>query len=232
MNAALDDRPEGFRRVAARLAALGHAQAPIWLDVAARTSQEAADALGVAVGQIAKSVIFRGANGAAVLVVTSGDRRVDEAKVAHRVGPLARADAAFVRERTGFAIGGVAPLGHLHAPIALVDRELCRFDHVWAAAGHPNGVFRTSALALARLADAPIVDVAQGEPTPGLAAPSPCNGVCRIEAASGCCVGCTRTFDEIVAWQNLDDAARWAVWERIAARRHGPLPSATAPEAR
>jgi prolyl-tRNA editing enzyme YbaK/EbsC (Cys-tRNA(Pro) deacylase) len=86
---------------------------PRWLEVSARTSQEAADALGVQVGQIAKSVIFRRkADEAAVLVVTSGDRRVDEKRVAAITGPLGRADADFVKARTGFSIGGVSPLAH------------------------------------------------------------------------------------------------------------------------
>jgi prolyl-tRNA editing enzyme YbaK/EbsC (Cys-tRNA(Pro) deacylase)/predicted Fe-S protein YdhL (DUF1289 family) len=214
-----DQRPEGFRRVASRLEALGHREAPLWLDVAARTSQEAADVLGIAVGQIAKSIVFRGARGDAVLVVASGDRRVDEAKLAALVGPLARADAAFVKERTGFAIGGVAPVGHLQPPVMLIDRELCRYDEVWAAAGHPNGVFAVRPQELTRLTGAPIADVAQGDPTPGLAAPSPCNDVCRIDAAVGRCPGCTRTLDEIAAWSTLDDDARWALWERIAVRR-------------
>jgi prolyl-tRNA editing enzyme YbaK/EbsC (Cys-tRNA(Pro) deacylase) len=113
MTAEYPDRPEGFRRVAEALAERGHPHAPLWLEVAARTSQEAADALGVAVGQIAKSVIFRRkADAVAVLVVTSGDRRVDEKKVAARVGALGRADADFVKAHTGFTIGGVSPLAH------------------------------------------------------------------------------------------------------------------------
>ena len=83
-----------------------------WLEVAARTSQEAADALGVALGQIAKSVVFRRrADDAAVLVIASGDRRVDEQRLAALVGPVGRADAQFVKSRTGFAIGGVSPVG-------------------------------------------------------------------------------------------------------------------------
>lgn len=160
MAAANDDRPEGFRRVAAALAAAGHPHAPRWLEVAARTSQEAADALGVAVGQIAKSVVFRRvADDAAVLVVTSGDRRVDERKVAAITGPLARADAAFVKAKTGFAIGGVAPLAHATPPVALVDRELFRFALIWAAAGHPNGVFALAPADLGRLTGAPVADV-------------------------------------------------------------------------
>jgi prolyl-tRNA editing enzyme YbaK/EbsC (Cys-tRNA(Pro) deacylase) len=164
-------RPEGFRRVAAALAAAGHAP-PLWLEVAARTSQEAADALGVAVGQIAKSVVFRRKlDDGAVLVVTAGDRRVDEKRVAAITGPLGRADADFVKARTGFSIGGVSPLGFA-APTAqdtpltvLIDRSLFRFDAVWAAAGHPNGVFRATPDELVRLAAAPVADVVQ-EPAP------------------------------------------------------------------
>jgi prolyl-tRNA editing enzyme YbaK/EbsC (Cys-tRNA(Pro) deacylase) len=156
----LSDRPEGFRRVSQALADAAHPHAPLWLDVAARTSQEAASALGVALGQIAKSVVFRRrADDAVVLVVTSGDRRVDEQKVAALTGALARADADFVRAGTGFAIGGVAPLAHSTRPLTLLDRELQRFDVLWAAAGHPNSVFRLSPLQLAALTGAPFEEV-------------------------------------------------------------------------
>jgi len=156
------DRPEGFRRVAQALAERGHPHAPLWLEVSARTSQEAADALGVQVGQIAKSVVFRRrADEVAVLVITSGDRRVDEKKVAARVGPLGRADADFVKARTGFTIGGVSPLAHASLPVTLIDRELFRFDEIWAAAGHPNGVFRLSPAQLEALTGAPVADVVQ-----------------------------------------------------------------------
>lgn len=158
----LDDRPEGFRRVVQALAERGHAHVPRWLEVAARTSQEAADALGVQVGQIAKSVIFRRrADEVAVLVVTSGDRRVDEKRVAALTGPLGRADADFVKARTGFSIGGVSPLAHLSPPVTLIDRELFRFSEIWAAAGHPNGVFRLSPDELVQLTGAPVADVVQ-----------------------------------------------------------------------
>ncbi len=153
-------RPEGFVRVSQALAQRGHPHAPLWLDVAARTSQEAADALGVVVGQIAKSVIFRRrADEVAVLVVTSGDRRVDEKRVAAHTGPLGRADAEFVKLRTGFSIGGVAPLAHSTPVVTLIDRELFRFAEIWAAAGHPNGVFRLSPHDLVRLTGAPVADV-------------------------------------------------------------------------
>jgi prolyl-tRNA editing enzyme YbaK/EbsC (Cys-tRNA(Pro) deacylase) len=162
MSVDLADRPEGFRRVSLELRRLGHPHAPRFLDTAARTSQEAADVLGVAVGQIAKSVIFRRrADEVAILVVTSGDRRVDEKKVAQIVGAIGRADADFVKARTGFTIGGVSPLAHATPVVTLIDRDLFRFDQVWAAAGHPHGVFPMSPSELEKLTGAPVHDVVQ-----------------------------------------------------------------------
>jgi prolyl-tRNA editing enzyme YbaK/EbsC (Cys-tRNA(Pro) deacylase) len=158
----LEDKPEGFRRVTLALADRGHPHAPLWLDVSVRTSQEAADALGISVGQIAKSVIFRRkADERAVLVVTSGDRRVDEKKVAAITGALGRADAEFVKAKTGFSIGGVAPLAHAEPPLTLIDRGLFRFAEIWAAAGHPNGVFKLAPVELEALTGAPVHDVTQ-----------------------------------------------------------------------
>ena len=155
-------RPEGFQRVSAALAERGHPHAPLWLEVPARTSQEAADALGVTVGQIAKSVIFRRKlDEVAVLVVTSGDKRVDEKRVAAHTGTLGRADADFVKSRTGFSIGGVSPLAHATPCVTLIDRELFRFNEIWAAAGHPNGVFKLSPDQLVQLTGAPVADVVQ-----------------------------------------------------------------------
>lgn len=157
---------EGFERVRQALAPRGHPHAPLWLTESARTSQEAADALGVALGQIAKSVIFRRkADDAVVLVIASGDRRVDEKRVASITGALARADAEFVKARTGFSIGGVAPLAHSAPPVTLIDRELFRFAEIWAAAGHPNGVFRLTPDQLGALTGAAVADVTR-PPTP------------------------------------------------------------------
>ncbi len=154
--------PESVQRVAALLAAAGHPHAPRMLDAAARTAQQAADGLGVELGQIAKSIIFRRPeDDAAVLVITAGDRRVEEAKVAALVGALARADAAFVKARTGFSIGGVAPIGHAAPPVTLIDRELFRFQTIWAAAGHPHAVFQLGPQDLLRLTGAPAADVVQ-----------------------------------------------------------------------
>jgi prolyl-tRNA editing enzyme YbaK/EbsC (Cys-tRNA(Pro) deacylase) len=165
MSSDFSSRPEGFQRVAQVLAERGHPQPPVWLEVAARTAQEAADALGVGVGQIAKSVIFRRkADDVAVLVVTSGDRRVDEKRVAAITGMLGRADADFVKLRTGFSIGGVSPVAHSETCVTLIDRELFRFERIWAAAGHPNGVFSLTPADLLRLTGAPVADVVQVVP--------------------------------------------------------------------
>jgi prolyl-tRNA editing enzyme YbaK/EbsC (Cys-tRNA(Pro) deacylase) len=153
-------RAEGFQRVAGALLQQGHGDAPRWLDVAARTSQEAADALGVALGQIAKSVVFRRrGDDQAVLVIASGDRRVDEGRLAQCVGAVGRADAPYVKSRTGFAIGGVSPVGLLGQPTLLLDQQLRRFDEIWAAAGHPNGVFRLTPQELQRLTGASWAEV-------------------------------------------------------------------------
>ena len=140
--AELKPLPDAVQRVAAVLQARGHPHAPVMLDDAARTAQQAADALGIELGQIAKSIIFRRkTDEVAVLVVTSGDRRVDEKKVEALVGKIGRADADFVKAKTGFSIGGVSPLAHAQPSVTLIDRELFRFAEIWAAAGHPHGVF-------------------------------------------------------------------------------------------
>lgn len=158
--------PEGVQRVARHLQEAGHAHAPRMLDDAARTAQQAADALGIALGQIAKSIIFkRKADDVAVLVITSGDRRVDEKKVDALVGKTGRADADFVKAKTGFSIGGVSPVAHLEKPVVLIDAELFRFDEIWAAAGHPHAVFRLQPQDLAALTGgAPVADVVQPPP--------------------------------------------------------------------
>ena len=160
--AELTSLPESVQRVARVLQDKGHPHSPVMLDDGARTAQQAADALGIAVGQIAKSIIFRRkSDDAAVLVITSGDRRVDEKKVDALVGKTGRADAEFVRARTGYAIGGVPPLAHATPPVTLIDQDLLRFDEVWAAAGHPHGVFRLRPQDLAVLTGAPVADVVQ-----------------------------------------------------------------------
>ncbi|MDP9892755.1 prolyl-tRNA editing enzyme YbaK/EbsC (Cys-tRNA(Pro) deacylase) [Variovorax boronicumulans] len=138
----------------------GHPHSPRMLDDACRTAQQAADALGIAVGQIAKSIIFRRkSDDVAVLVITSGDKRVDEKKVDALIGKTGRADAEFVKARTGFTIGGVSPVGHATKPVVLIDRELFRFEEIWAAAGHPHAVFQLRPRDLEALTGAPVADV-------------------------------------------------------------------------
>lgn len=154
--------PEGVQRVSRFLQDAGHPHAPQMLDGAARTAQEAADQLSILVGQVAKSVIFkRRSDGAAVLVVTSGDKRVDERKVTQLVGKVGRADADFVKSSTGFSIGGVSPVAHATKLVTLMDAELQRFETVWAAAGHPHGVFPASPAQLQALTAAPWSDVVE-----------------------------------------------------------------------
>jgi len=215
--------PDGVRRVREALAERGHPHAPQMLDVPARTAQEAADALGVQLGQIAKSVIFRRrADAVAVLVVTSGDLRVDERRVAALVGPVGRADAEFVKARTGFSIGGVSPVGHATPPVVLIDRALFRFDWIWAAAGHPNAVFRLAPADLPVLTGgAPVADVTQAAPAPvPVARPaSPCVHICRMDARTGWCAGCLRTMDEITRWSRLSAAEREPIWAALPARQ-------------
>lgn len=209
--------PDGVQRVVAALQALGHPHAPVMLEDAARTAQQAADALGIALGQIAKSIIFRRkTDDFAVLVVTSGDRRVDEKKVEALVGQLGRADAEFVKMKTGFSIGGVPPLAHATPSVTLIDQELFRFEEIWAAAGHPHSVFRLRPKDLCRLSDAPVADVVQGPATQALG--SPCISVCRMVESTGLCEGCHRTIEEIVAWGSANDGGKRAILARIAQR--------------
>jgi len=129
----------------------------------ARTSAEAATLLGCDVAQIAKSLVFRrgGTEGGAVLVIASGANRVDEAKVAALLSePIGRADAAFVRQATGYAIGGIPPLGHATPMPVLVDRALTAFDVVYAAGGTPNALFPIAPADLVRASGGTVADVA------------------------------------------------------------------------
>ncbi|HOC13792.1 MAG TPA: YbaK/EbsC family protein [Propionicimonas sp.] len=153
--------PDGAQRVIARLAELGHPHEVVMLPVTGRTAADAATALGVELGQIAKSIVFRRrSDDAAVLVVTSGDLRVDEKKISALVGKVGRADADFVKASTGFSIGGVSPVAHSQPPVMLIDRELFRFEQIWAAAGHPYAVFPLSPAELVELTGAPAAEIA------------------------------------------------------------------------
>lgn len=134
---------ESVRRVRAALEERGVSPAFVELEATARSARDAAAALGCRVEQIVKSLVFRGANtGSFVLVLASGPNRVSEEGISALLGePIEKADAAFVREKTGFAIGGVPPLGHAEAPVTFIDEDLLEKEEVWAAAGHTHVVF-------------------------------------------------------------------------------------------
>jgi prolyl-tRNA editing enzyme YbaK/EbsC (Cys-tRNA(Pro) deacylase) len=141
---------------------LGPRYEVVEFDASTATAAEAAAALGAEVGQIAKSLVFRTKGGRPVLVVASGANRVDEKKVGAILGEkIERADAEFVRENTGFAIGGVPPLGHVVTPAVLLDRDLQAFAAIWAAAGTPNAVFRLRPADLPDLTGGHFVDIAR-----------------------------------------------------------------------
>jgi prolyl-tRNA editing enzyme YbaK/EbsC (Cys-tRNA(Pro) deacylase) len=149
----MTDLGASVRRVQEALAAAGGGHTVIALERPARTSAEAAAAVGCTVDQIAKSLVFRGQQSQrAVLIIASGGNRVDERKVAALVDePIGRADADFVRQRTGFAIGGVAPVAHAEPLTILIDEDLLQWPEIWAAAGHPNTVFKLTPADLVRL---------------------------------------------------------------------------------
>jgi prolyl-tRNA editing enzyme YbaK/EbsC (Cys-tRNA(Pro) deacylase) len=144
-------------------AALGDRFEVLEFDASTRTAADAAAAIGCDVAQIAKSLIFRGGtSGRAVLIIASGVDRVDEKKAAAAVGePIDRADADFVREATGFAIGGVPPVGHKNPPIVLIEQSVMQFAEIWAAAGTPNAVFRLTPADLVELTGGRTVAVAR-----------------------------------------------------------------------
>ncbi|HEY4373155.1 MAG TPA: YbaK/EbsC family protein [Burkholderiales bacterium] len=148
------------QRVAAALE--GSGARIVVTEEAAHSAAQAAQVLGCELGQIAKSIIFRSKEtDRVVLVVTSGANRVDEKRVMEAIGEkIGRADADFVKQRTGFSIGGVSPLGHLTPAITLMDEALMAYAEVYPAAGHPNTMFRIAPAQLAQLAQAKVCTVA------------------------------------------------------------------------
>ena len=154
----LDDSAQ---RVRDALAALGFDVAVREFPQSTRTAAEAAAAIGCEVAQIAKSLVFRArVSGRPVLVIASGANRVDEKAVAALIGEkIGRADAEFVRTATGFAIGGVPPVGHDTPPVTLIDRDLLALDEIWAAAGTPNAVFRLTPRDLVTLTGGRVAEI-------------------------------------------------------------------------
>jgi prolyl-tRNA editing enzyme YbaK/EbsC (Cys-tRNA(Pro) deacylase) len=151
---------KSLKRVQAALADAGLQVEILEIPGGTRTAREAADAAGCALDQIAKSIIFRGeTSGAPLLFLTAGGNQVDPARAAAVAGePLGRADAALVRAHTGFAIGGVSPVGHLAPMRSWLDPRLLEFPVLWAAAGTPRHIFPLSPGALQRLTGAETAD--------------------------------------------------------------------------
>lgn len=144
-------------RVTALLKELGCSGEVTILSDSARTALDAANALGIEVGQVASSIVFKLPSGNPLLVITSGRHRVDTELVAKNLGveKLHRADADFVKNASGFSIGGVSPVGWVNKPeIILIDQALNDYDVAWAAAGHPHSVYPTSFSELARVTGA------------------------------------------------------------------------------
>lgn len=153
------DLPAAARRVADAAAAAGLVVDIRVMARSTRTAQEAAEACGCAVAQIVKSLVFRGAaSGRAYLLLVGGANRVDEARAEETIGEqLTRPDAAYVRETTGYAIGGVPPLGHATAMATFIDAALLDYDTVWAAAGTPLAIFACDPRALMRATGARVM---------------------------------------------------------------------------
>jgi len=134
------------QRVQNRLKELGVVGEVKALSDSARTAQEAADALGILVGQVASSIVFKLPDDSPLLVITSGRHRVDTTLVAQGLGveKLHRVDADYVKEQSGFSIGGVSPVGWINKATILIDQALNEYEVVWAAAGHPHAVYPTN----------------------------------------------------------------------------------------
>ena len=126
-----------------------------------RTARDAAEAVGCQVGQIAKSLVFMGKrSNLPILVIASGPNRVNEKTIRQHIGePLCMAKAEFVREHTGFAIGGVPPTGHLNALKTYIDEDLLQFEEIWAAAGTPHAVFKLTPDELKRISGGEVISV-------------------------------------------------------------------------
>jgi len=156
----VSDLPESAQRVQLALTEAGSEAQVIQMSGSTRTAAEAAEACGCDLAQIAKSLIFRNAtSGGAILAIVAGDKRVHEKRLGRLIdAKLERADADFVRDVTGFAIGGVSPLAHKQPSLVVMDESLRRFERIWAAAGTPHSVFETTPEELERLSGATVLD--------------------------------------------------------------------------
>lgn len=149
------------RQVQKALERMGFDLRVVELPDSTRSAQEAAQAIGCRLGQIAKSLIFKTQEtGRAVMVIASGSNRVDERRIGEMVGEkLKKADADYVRRETGFAIGGVPPMGHIQAIETYIDEDLLAYDQIWAAAGTPHAVFMLTAEVLVQATQGKVIQV-------------------------------------------------------------------------
>lgn len=149
------------QKVQDTLKALGFSYQVIELPQTTRSAAEAAQAIGCRVEQIAKSLIFKGKySQRPILIIASGPNRVNEARMsAYLSEPIERADADFVRQRTGFVIGGVPPVGHLEPLATFIDEDLLQYDEIWAAAGHPHAVFKLTPADLVKMTGGRVVAI-------------------------------------------------------------------------
>jgi len=158
MSATLSPSPQ---KVQDTLRALGFSNKIVELQSTTRTSADAAKAVGCQVEQIAKSIVFQGGQThKLILVIASGPNRVNEKKIAELISePVGKADADYVRMKTGFVIGGVPPVGHIEKPEIFIDEDLLRYNEIWAAAGSPNAVFRLTPSDLIRMTGGRVVSI-------------------------------------------------------------------------
>lgn len=149
------------QRIQDTLIKLGYDYTVIEAEKSTRTAEEAAERVGCEVGQIVKSLIFQGkSSGKAILILTSGANRVDVKRIkVYAEEKIGRADPDFVRECTGFAIGGIPPLGHVNPIETYVDEDLLRYKEIWAAAGTPKAIFRMRASELPKMTGGKIISV-------------------------------------------------------------------------
>jgi Cys-tRNA(Pro) deacylase len=147
------------KKVQQTLKSLGFSDEIVVFPDSTRTAIEAAQAVGCSVGQIVKSLVFKGTQShMPVLALVSGANRVNEKRLSSLVGEeIEKADADFVRQHTGFAVGGVPPVGHIERLATFIDRDLLQYDEIWAAAGSPHAVFRLTPGDLQRMASGEVV---------------------------------------------------------------------------
>jgi len=156
-----DEVSASAQRVQAALTRCGLTCRVVEMPATTRSAKEAAQAIGCRVEQIVKSIVFKAARtGNPVLVVASGPNRINEKTLSELVGePIEKADADFVRRRTGFAIGGVSPVGHLESLDIFIDEDLLQYDEIWAAAGTPHAVFKLTPAGLQTITGGRVVSI-------------------------------------------------------------------------